>query len=116
MALYNDFYPYNAPDLSYAGLAVVTLSGETLCYNMNRLAGTIVGGVPQYDTSGAAQIWVRNAGVTPYSGIALAGLLNILYASRNGGVNYGWDTLGALNGLAGTTGLGMNEASDRIPS
>lgn len=85
-------------------------------HHLNRLAGTIVNGVPQYDAQGAAQIWVKNNSVTPYSGIAIVGVLNNLYASRNSGKNYNYDLQGVLNALAGTTGLGEAEAAARIVS
>lgn len=90
--------------------------GLGVTHHLNRLANTIVGGVPQYDAQGAAQRWVANNSVTPTSGIALVGVLNELYASRNAGKNYNWDLQGVLNGLAGTTGLGAAEAAARIVS
>ena len=43
-------------------------------------------------------------------------VLNQIYASRNGGKNYYYDTPGILNALAGTVGLGENEAARRIVS
>jgi len=84
--------------------------GLTYTYHLNRLAGTVVNGVPQYDAQGAANKW---AGTT---GLAIAGALNTLYASRNSGRNYNYDLQGALNALAGTSGLGINEAAARIAS
>jgi hypothetical protein len=84
--------------------------GLTYTYHLNRLAGTLLNGVPQYDAQGAANKW---AGTT---GLAIAGALNTLYASRNSGKNYNYDLQGALNALAGTSGLGINEAAARIAS
>lgn len=90
--------------------------GLGVTHHLNRLAGTILNGVPQYDAQGAAQIWAKNNAVTPYSGIELVGVLNYLYAKRNSGKNYNWELQGVLNGLAGTTGLGEAEAAARIVS
>ena len=84
--------------------------GKTYTYHLNRLAGTLINDVPQYDAQGAGNIW---AGTT---GLALPGALNTLYASRNSGKNYNYDLQGALNALAGTYGLGINEAAARIVS
>ena len=83
-------------------------------YHVNRLAGTILNGVPQYDFNGAAQIWAFNVTGKRYSrGIDA---LNQIYAYRNSGKNYYYDTPGAFNALAGTTGLGEAEAASRISS
>jgi hypothetical protein len=83
-------------------------------YHLNRLAGTIVNGVPQYDFNGAATIWAFNVtGKKPSRGIDA---LNQIYAYRNSGKNYYYDTPGAFNALAGTTGLGEAEAASRISS
>jgi hypothetical protein len=84
--------------------------GLTYVYHLNRLAGTVLNGVPQLEAQGAANKW---AGTT---GLATVGALNTLYASRNSGKNYGYDLPGILNALAGTTGLGVNEAAARIVS
>ena len=89
--------------------------GLGTCHHLNRLAGTIVKGVPQYDEQGAVQIWCANNGVGNTGGGKI-GNLNLLYASRNGGKNYQWDVPGVLNGLAGTVGLGAAEAAARIVS
>ena len=85
-------------------------------HHLNRLAGTIVNGVPQYDAQGAAQIWAKNNSVVPYAGIAIVGVLNSLYAKRNGGINYNYDLQGVLNALNGTVGLGEAEAAAEIVS
>jgi hypothetical protein len=83
-------------------------------YHLNRLAGTILNGVPQYDFNGAANIWAFNVTGKKYSrGIDA---LNQIYAFRNGGKNYYYDTPGAFNALAGTFGLGEAEAASRIVS
>jgi hypothetical protein len=88
--------------------------GLTAVYHLNRLAGTILNGVPQYDFNGAAQIWAFNVTGKKYSrGIDA---LNQIYAFRNSGKNYYYDTPGAFNALAGTFGLGENEAAARIVS
>jgi hypothetical protein len=83
-------------------------------YHLNRLAGTILNGVPQYDFNGAAQIWAFNVTGKKYSrGIDA---LNQIYAYRNSGNNFYYDTPGAFNALAGTFGLGEAEAASRISS
>ena len=83
-------------------------------YHLNRLAGTILNGVPQYDFNGAAQIWAFNVTGKKYSrGIDA---LNQIYAYRNSGKNFYYDTPGAFNALAGTVGLGEAEAASRISS
>ena len=88
--------------------------GLTAVYHLNRLAGTILNGVPQYDFNGAAQIWAFNVTGKRYTrGIDA---LNQIYAFRNSGKNYYYDTPGAFNALAGTSGLGENEAAARIAS
>jgi len=84
--------------------------GLTYTYHLNRLAGTLVNGVPSLDAQGAGNKW---AGTT---GLALPGALNVLYASRNGGNRLDLDLQGILNALAGTKGLGINEAAAEIAS
>lgn len=94
--------------------------GLTHIYHLNRLAGTIINGVPQLDFNGAAVAWYQNA--VPFGqqkklgGGAGIDVLNQLYAYRNGGTNYHYDTPGVLNALAGTWGLGEDEAARRIVS
>ena len=87
----------------------------TATYHMNRLAGTILKGVPQYDFDGAATRWGT---IVLGSHNATRGIdvLNLIYAYRNSGKNYYYDTPGVLNALAGTTGLGESEAASRIIS
>lgn len=88
--------------------------GLSAVYHLNRLAGTIVNGVPQYDFNGAATIWAFN--VTGKQFTRGIDALNQIYAYRNGGLNFYYDTPGAFNALAGTYGLGENEAAARIVS
>ena len=89
--------------------------GRPATYHLNRLAGTLLNGVPQLDFDGAAIQWATN--VVPGHGQTRGiGALNAIYAYRNGGKNNYWDTPGVLNGLAGTWGLGENEAASRIVS
>ena len=83
-------------------------------YHLNRLAGTILNGVPQYDFNGAAQIWAFN--VTGKKTTRGIDALNQIYAYRNSGKNFYYDTPGAFNALAGTVGLGEAEAASRISS
>ena len=88
--------------------------GRPAVYHLNRLAGTIINGVPQYDFNGAANIWAFNVTGKKYSrGIDA---LNQIYAFRNGGRNLQLDTPGCFNALAGTSGLGENEAARLIAS
>lgn len=84
--------------------------GNTYQYHLNRLAGTIVDGVPQLDAQGAANVWAGT------NGLAIVGALNHLYAYRNEGTNYNYDLQGVLNALAGTWGLGPNLAASLIES
>jgi hypothetical protein len=88
--------------------------GLSTVYHLNRLAGTIVNSVPQYDFNGAAAKWAFNVtGKTYTRGIDA---LNQIYAYRNSGRNMTLDTPGCLNALAGTFGLGEAEAAARIVS
>ena len=94
--------------------------GLTAVYHLNRLAGTIINGVPQYDFRGAAVLWALSvipAGqAKKVGGSSGIDALNQIYAYRNGGKNFHYDTPGVLNALAGTWGLGENEAAARIVS
>lgn len=77
----------------------------TLQYEMNRLAGTLVHGVPSLDAQGAANVW---AGTT---GMDLVGALNVKAANARAD----WRELqGVLNQLAGTTGLAVDGAATAI--
>ena len=109
MKVYNSSVLYNSSGV-YGGAGEI---GRTMTYHLNRLAGTLIGDVPQYEAQGAAQIWCKNNSVSAV-GFALPGALNVLYASRNSGTNYHYDTQGALNALAGTSGLGPNAAAEAI--
>ena len=89
--------------------------GLTATYHVNRLAGTILNGVPQLDFDGACIQWATN--VIPGHGQTRGiGALNAIYAYRNGGKNLYLDTPGVLNALAGTYGIGEAEAAARIVS
>ena len=79
--------------------------GDTLTYSLNRLAGTLVAGVPTLDQAGAANVW---AGTT---GLELVGALNV--KATNALPNY-LELQGVLNQLAGTTGLAPDDAARRI--
>jgi hypothetical protein len=83
----------------------------TLQYSLNRLAGTIVNGVPTLDAQGAANKWASTP--TP---LDLEGALNYLYKQRYGAKNYNTDMPGILNLLAGTYGLGEALAASLIAS
>lgn len=84
----------------------MTWDGRTYTYHLNRLAGTLVNGVPTRDAQGAANIW---AGTT---GLDLVGALN----AKNGVTDRSQfkELQGVLNALAGTTGLGENLAASLI--
>ena len=89
--------------------------GRGTNYHFNRLANTLINDVAQYDEQGAVAIWCANNGLSSGGGGKL-GNLNLLYAQRNGGKNFQWDTPGVLNGLANTWGFGEAEAAARIIS
>ena len=89
------------------------IGGVSTTYHMNRLADTILNGVPQYDLDGAAVRWAKIVlGSTDATRAVDA--LNQIYANRNSGKNYNYDLQGVLNALAGTTGLGEAEAARNI--
>jgi len=92
---------------NYGGLSTV--------YHINRLAGTIINGVPQYDFNGACVQWA-NVVIPGHNATRGIDALNQIYAYRNGGVNLKLDTPGVLNALAGTYGIGEAEAAARIAS
>jgi len=89
--------------------------GLTTVYHLNRLAGTLLNGVPQLDFNGAATTWGKNVtGVQVSRGIDA---LNAIYAFRNGGKNLYLDVPGVLNMIYNNTmGLGEDEAARRIVS
>lgn len=78
---------------------------DTLTYSLNRLAGTLVADIPTLDDQGAANVW---AGTT---GLGIAGALNV--KAGNTLPDYATVT-GALNQIAGTTGLTATDAADQI--
>lgn len=79
---------------------------HTLQYHMNRKAGTLVGGVPQRDAQGAANIW---AGTTNRD---LVEALNIKAGNTMPAYK---ELVGVLNQLAGTSGLEQDGAAASIP-
>jgi len=89
--------------------------GLSTTYHINRLAGTIVNGIPQYDFNGACIQWA-NVAIPGHNATRGIDALNLIYASRHGGKNYYEDTPGVLNLLAGTYGIGEAEAAARISS
>jgi hypothetical protein len=76
---------------------------------MNRLAGTIVNSVPSLGTQRAANVWAA----TP-SPLDLQGALNYKLGITDRARFIA--TQGALNALAGTSGLAEAEAAARIVS
>lgn len=83
--------------------------GHSLTYHMNRLAGTLVGGVPTRSAQGAANVWAGNSAGSYRD---LVGALNQKAANTAG--NYR-ELAGVLNQLAGTTGLEVDGAAASIP-
>ena len=81
------------------------MNTRTLCYHLNRLAGTLVNDVPTLGEAGAANVY---AGTT---GLEVVGALNA--AAGNALPNYR-ELPGVLNQLAGTSGLGVDEAASQI--
>lgn len=90
---------------STGGVAVTNT--RTLQYHMNRLAGTLVNGVPSRDAQGAANIW---AGTT---GLDIVHALNVK-AGNTLAAGYK-EIAGVLNQLAGTSGLEVDGAAASIP-
>lgn len=82
------------------------MNTRTLVYHLNRKAGTLVADRPTLDAVGAANVY---AGTT---GRGLTGALNV--AAGNSLPNYR-ELAGVLNQLAGTSGLGVDEAASQIP-
>jgi len=83
------------------------IPGRTLQYHMNRLAGTLNSyDVPTLDAQGAANVYAGT------KGLAIVGALNTK-AGFTSPTQY-LELQGVLNYLAGTSGLGENEASARI--
>lgn len=81
------------------------MNTKTLQYHVNRKAGTLNGDVPTLDAQGAANVWAGT------SGLALVGALNVIAGNALPAYK---DLAGVLNQLAGTSGLGVDEAASRI--
>jgi len=105
---YNGNYKYNDSTINYSGTTgVATQPGRPMQWHMNRLAGTLNSyGVPTLDAQGAANLWAGT------NGLAIVGALNTK-AGFTSPTQY-LELQGILNYLAGTLGLGENEASSRI--
>ena len=107
---YNSGLLYNEPNSPYGGISGAPVAYQRhFVWHLNRLAGTLIGDVPQLAAQGAANKWAGT------SGLATVGALNALYAERYG-KNYHYDLQGVLNALAGTVGLGVNLAAFEIVS
>ena len=81
------------------------MNTRTLTFHLNRLAGTLDGDVPTLGNAGAANAC---AGTT---GLDVVGALNVKAGNSLPGY---LDLQGVLNALAGTSGLGVDEAASRI--
>lgn len=77
----------------------------TLQYEMNRLAGTLVHGVPTLDAQGAANVWAETTGLD---------LVHALNVKATNDLPDFKELAGVLNQLAGTTGLGVDGAATAI--
>jgi hypothetical protein len=78
---------------------------RTLVYHLNRKAGTLVNDAATRTDQDAANVWAGTTGRT------LVGALNVV--AGNTLPNYR-ELAGVLNQLAGTTGLGVDEAASQI--
>jgi len=78
---------------------------RTLVYHLNRKAGTLVNDNATRTDQDAANVWAGTTGRT------LVGALNVV--AGNTLPNYR-ELAGVLNQLAGTTGLGVDEAASQI--
>lgn len=85
---------------------VMAIDGHTLTWHMNRLAGTIVDGVPTLTAQGAANVWAGTGDLD------LVHALNVHAGNSIG--NYK-ELAGVLNQLASTHGLEVDGASAMIP-
>lgn len=82
------------------------MNTRTLVYHLNRKAGTLsADGLPTLDAAGAANAY---AGTT---GLGVVGALNV--EAGNSLPDYK-ELQGVLNQLAGTSGLGCDEAASQI--
>jgi hypothetical protein len=82
---------------------------RTLNYHLNRVAGLLVNGQPTSDEAYAANVY---AGTTSKK-FEVVGALNAK-AGRTDPKTF-LELAGILNLLAGTTGLGVDEAASRLP-
>ena len=83
------------------------MNTRTLVYHLNRLAGTLdANDRPTLEVGGAANVYAGTIGRE------VVGALNV--AAGNSLPDYR-DLAGVLNQLAGTTGLGVDEAASQIP-
>jgi hypothetical protein len=81
--------------------------GASLTYHMNRKAGTLNGNdQPTLSATEAANLWAGTSGMT------VVGALNVKAGNT---LPAYLELLGVLNQLAGTTGLGTQEAAASIP-
>lgn len=80
-------------------------TARSLRYSLNRLAGTLVNGVPTLDEQGAANIWVGTSGLD---------LVHALNVEAGNSLPDFKELQGVLNQLAGTTGLGVDAAATAI--
>lgn len=79
----------------------------TLQYELNRLAGTLNGGVPTRDAQAAANIWAGTEGLD---------LVHALNVHAGNTLPDFKELQGVLNQLAGTSGLGVDAAATAIAS
>jgi hypothetical protein len=93
---------------TYSGVGGVAVTNtHTLQWHMNRLAGTLVNGVPSRDAQGAANIWAGTTGLD---------IVHALNVKAENTLAMGYKELaGVLNQLAGTTGLEVDGAAASIP-
>jgi hypothetical protein len=77
---------------------------QTLTYHLNRLAGTLSGGIPTRSAVDAANLWAGT------SKLSLEDALN----DKAGQTTPKWDVAGALNAIAGTSKLTAVDAISRI--
>jgi hypothetical protein len=80
--------------------------GASLTYHLNRKAGTLNGDLPTLSATGAANLWAGTSGMT------VTGALNVKAGNT---LPAYLELLGVLNQLAGTSGLGTQEAAASIP-
>lgn len=81
------------------------LTDGTMVYHLNRLAGTLSGGVPTQSAVAAANTWAGT------SGLSLVDALN----EKAGAATPALELAGIANQLASTVGLTVTDALSRIP-